>query len=104
VINGFGVARGLLVAGVTTAKETPMPNEILSIDPHALEGVTGGSHKKSHGDPVLNDLNRLASSIKDLTNTTSGFSSTQMLLLCCLVMRDQSTRPNVVYVNRGRSW
>jgi len=82
-----------------------MPNEISSIDPNALERVTGGSHeKKTYGNSVLNDLNHLASSIKELTNQTSGFSSTQMLLLCCLAMRNQNASSSVVYVNRGRGW
>ena len=80
-----------------------MSNKILSIDPTALSTVTGGT--KHSGDPFLDDISKLASSIKDISAQTKGFSSTQMILLMGIALqRSQAT--NVVYVSgrRGRWW
>jgi hypothetical protein len=85
-----------------------MSNVIQPIDLAVLEAVTGGSHKpasSSYGSDVLNEISGLASSIKSLTNQTSGMSSTQMMLLCVLAMRNQQAGgTNVVYVSRGPRW
>jgi len=80
-----------------------MSNEIKAIDLNVLDAVTGGTKR---GDSLINDLSYLATSIKDLTQKTSGFSSTQMMLLCCLALqRNQpNASTNVVYVSRGRWW
>lgn len=76
------------------------PEVLMSIDLSQLETVSGG---KSHGDPVLNQLSSLATSIKDLTAKTSGFSSSQMLLLGLLFLRNNApAHTNVVYVSRNR--
>jgi hypothetical protein len=73
-------------------------SNLTTIDTLALETVTGGTKS---GDALLKDLSSLASSIKDLSAKTSGFSSTQMLLLVALAMRNQQPA-NVVYVGRPR--
>jgi hypothetical protein len=74
----------------------------MPIDSFVLETVTGG---KSSSDALLKDLSSLATSIKDLSSKTSDFSSTQMLLLVALAMRNQQSQANVVYVARGpRYW
>jgi len=71
------------------------------IDLEQLRTVTGGRAS----DPLLNDLSSLASQIKDVTAKTSGFSSSQMLLLCALVLQRQNQgHANVVYVGRGPRW
>lgn len=79
--------------------------ELLSpIDLEQLKTVLGG---KSHGDPLLNDLSTLASQIKDVTKQTSGFSSSQMFLLCALVLQRNNfahANSSVVYVQRGPRW
>jgi hypothetical protein len=80
-----------------------MSNVLTPIDSLVLATVTGG--KSSSSDYLLKDLSSLASSIKDLSKQTSGMSSTEMLLLCCLAMRNQQPQSNVVYVARGpRYW
>jgi hypothetical protein len=83
----------------------PDPEILMSIDLNQLDAVSGGKHHGSSGDPVLSQLSSLASGIKDLTAKTSGFSSSQMLLLGLLFMqRNQAPQTNVVYVSRGRWW
>ena len=81
------------------------PELLASINLEQLQSVTGG---KRHGDPLLNDLSTLASQIKDVTKQTSGFSSSQMLLLCALVLQRNNFAhggaTNVVYVSRGPRW
>ncbi|HEU0030566.1 MAG TPA: hypothetical protein VFQ53_08035 [Kofleriaceae bacterium] len=80
-----------------------MSNPIQSIEPDALATVTGGTHSSSSSDQLLKDIGNLATSIKDITQKTSGFSSTQMLLLCCLALQRNQSHANVVYVG-PRSW
>lgn len=75
------------------------PDLLLPIDLGQLSQVTGGKH----GDPLLNDLSTLATQIKDVTAKTNGFSSSQMLLLCALVMQRNNASSNILYVNRGGS-
>jgi hypothetical protein len=81
--------------------EPPKP-----IDLAQLQAVTGG---RSHGvsDPLLNDLSSLASQIKNVSQQTSGFSSSQMFLLCALVLQRNNNNygnTNFVYVSRGPRW
>jgi hypothetical protein len=80
-----------------------MSNALTTIDTLSLETVTGGY--KSSGDALLKDLSSLASSIKDLSKQTNGMSSSQMMLMVVLAMRNQAQSSNVVYVARGpRYW
>jgi hypothetical protein len=87
-----------------------MSNVIMPIDLNALGSVTGGSHGHGSssyggGSQILNDLGNLATQLKDVTNKTSGLSSTSMLLLCCLALqRNQGPATNVVYFGRPRYW
>ncbi len=76
--------------------------ELVTIDLATLTTVTGGKS----GDPLINDLSYLASSIKDLTKQTSGFSSSSMLLLCMLALQrnNNAAQTIVVYVQRPRYW
>ena len=59
-------------------------------------------------DPLLNDLSSLASQIKNVSQQTSGFSSSQMFLLCALVLQRNNNNnygnTNFVYVSRGPRW
>lgn len=73
-------------------------SNLTTIDSLVLDTVTGGARS---GDQLINDLNSLASSVKELGNKTSGFSSSQMLLLAMLAMRNQQPA-GVVYVGRPR--
>jgi hypothetical protein len=74
-----------------------------SIDLEQLRTVTGGAR---HGDPLLNGLSNLASQIKNVSAQTSGFSSSQMFLLCALVLQRNNNHGNTnfVYVSRGPRW
>jgi hypothetical protein len=81
--------------------------DLVTIDLGTLTTVTGG--KLHGGDPLINDLKYLTSSLKDLSKQTSGFSSNTMLLLCCLALQRNNGgfnggNTNVVYVSRGRRW
>lgn len=85
------------------SKKPELPS---SIDLEQLRSVTGGAR---HGDPLLNDLSSLASQIKNVSKQTSGFSSSQMFLLCALVLQRNNNfggggNTNVVYVSRGPRW
>jgi hypothetical protein len=85
-----------------------MSNVIMPIDLQTLQAVTGGSHKNSSS-ALLTDISNLASQIKDVAKQTSGFDSTQLLLLCCVALQRQNANPyaqtNVVYYSRsGRRW
>jgi hypothetical protein len=83
-----------------------MSNAIMPIDLTTLAAVTGGSHKGS-SDALLSDISNLASSIKDVASKTSGFNSTQLLLLCCVALQRQNTHygtTNVVYYSGPRRW
>ena len=77
-----------------------------AIDLAALQTVTGGGSRtrsSSSGgiDDLLKQLGSITDSIKDISKKTSGFSSSQMMLLCVLAM--QRTQPSgVVVVGRGR--
>jgi hypothetical protein len=85
-----------------------MSRELVSIDPHVLDEVLGG---KSHGgssssniDGLLSQLNSITGSIKDITKKTSGLSSTEMLMLCCLALQNRPAASSVVYVGPRRGW
>lgn len=76
-----------------------------AIDLAALETVTGGGSRtrsSSSGgiDDLLSQLNSITDSISNISKKTSGFSSSQMMLLCVLAM--QRSQPGVVVV--GRRW
>jgi hypothetical protein len=83
---------------------------IMSIDPTSLDcvtgGTTGGTSRKSYGtsDQLLTDLGNLATQIKDVTNKTSGFSSTSLFLLMALTLQRNQGNANVVYVGQRGYW
>lgn len=76
-----------------------------SIEPTALAGVTGGVTRRggSNIDGLIDQLNSLTSSIKDINQKTSGFGNAEMLVLCMLAMQQQQ-QSNVVYVGRRGWW
>lgn len=85
-----------------------MSRQLVSIDPHVLDIVTGG---KSHGssgsgsgsiDNLLSQLSSITSSIKDIKTKTSGLSSTEMFMLCALALQNRSASSSVVYVGTRR--
>jgi hypothetical protein len=69
------------------------------IDVAVLETVQGGTKP---GDALLRDITNLASQIKDVSKATSGFNSSQMLLLFLALQRNHPPATNVVYVARPR--
>ena len=82
-------------------------SNLSAIDLQALQAVTGGVRGASSNsgiDGVLQTLDSITSSIKDISSKTSGFSSSQMMLLCVIAM--QRTQPNGVVLvgGRGRCW
>lgn len=87
-----------------------MSRELVSIDPHVLDAVTGGKANSSSGssgsgniDDLLGQLNSITSSIKDITTKTNGLSSPEMFMLCALALQNRPSA-SVVYVGprRGR--
>lgn len=84
------------------SKKPELPS---SIDLALLRNVTGGGRTS---DPLLNDLSNLASQIKNVSQQTSSFSSSQMFLLCALVLQRNNNyangSTNFVYVSRGPRW
>jgi hypothetical protein len=88
-----------------------MSRELVSIDPHVLDAVTGGttttkSSSSSSGiDGLLSQLNCITSSIKDITTKTNGLSSTEMFMLCALALQNRpAASTSVVYVGPRRWW
>ena len=92
-------------------------NAIVSIDPLVLAEVTGGkssggnsgssgsgsaSFAGSSIDGLLNQLNSITGSIKDIKTKTSGLSQTEMLMLCVLAAQNRPSA-SVVYVG-ARRW
>ena len=80
-------------------------SNLTAIDPAALLTVTGGgSRTRTSGgiDDLLKELGTITDSIKDISKKTSGFSSSQMMLLCVLAM--QRTQPAGVVVVGPRRW
>ena len=78
-------------------------SNLTAIDPAALETVTGGASRGSGSgniDDLLKQLNSITDSISNISKKTSGFSSSQMMLLCVLAM--QRSQPNGVVVVGGR--
>ena len=73
-----------------------------AIDPQALQTVTGGRGSSSGNiDDLLKQLDSITNSISNISKKTSGFSSSQMMLLCVLAM--QRNQPNgLVVLGRGR--
>jgi hypothetical protein len=85
-----------------------MSRELASIDPHALDAVTGGkssnsSNSSSSGiDGLLSQLNSITGAIKDIKTKTSGLSSSEMFMLCALAMQNRSSASSVIYVGPRR--
>lgn len=91
-----------------------MSRELNSIDPDVLAAVTGGkshststsnSGSSSNIDGLLQQLNSITGSIKDIQNKTNGLSSNEMFMLVALAIQNRPAA-NVVYVGtrRGRWW
>lgn len=78
-----------------------MPHPLVSIDLAALAAVTGGGTSGSNIDQLLEQLNSITGTIKDIGKKTSGLDSTQMMMLCVLAMR-QNQATNVVVVDGAR--
>ena len=89
-----------------------MSRELVSIDPHVLDAVTGGkSTSASAGassstgiDGLLSQLSSITGSIKDIQTKTSGLSSTEMFMLCALALQNRPASASVVYVGGPRRW
>lgn len=85
-------------------------SNLTAIDLSTLSTVTGGavrgsgSSSSSNIDGVLQTLNSITDSIKDISNKTSGFSSSQMMLLCVLAMQRGPSNGVVLVGGRGRCW
>ncbi len=83
-----------------------MSRQLVSIDPHVLDIVTGGKSGGSSGsgniDNLLSQLNSITSSIKDIKTKTSGLSSTEMFMLCALALQNRPSS-GVVYVGTRRT-
>ena len=77
---------------------------IVAIDPLVLAEVTGGkgSSSSTNIDGLLDQLNSITSSIKDIKTKTNGLSSTEMLMLVVLAARSQPSS-SVVYVGSRRA-
>jgi hypothetical protein len=72
-----------------------MSNPITSVDPRALEAVTGGAaSQRSVGSSsdLLSTLNSLSSTLKNLgtASKTSGFSTTEILMLGFLMTQNRN--------------
>lgn len=93
-----------------------MSRELVAIDPHALDNVTGGtsgnsssSNNSSNGsssniDSLLSQLSSITGSIKDIKTKTSGLSSAEMFMLCALAMQNRPAQASVIYVGPRRGW
>jgi hypothetical protein len=86
-----------------------MSRELVSIDPHVLDAVTGGKSSSSSGssgssgiDGLLSQLNSITSSIKDIKTKTNGLGSAEMFMLVALAMQNRASSSNVVYVGTRR--
>ena len=76
-------------------------NALVPIDSKTLETVNGG-RSSSNIDSLISQLNGLKSSLGEIKNKTSGFSSGEMLLLCMLALQNRPS--NVVVVKRPGFW
>ena len=94
-----------------------MSNSFTSIDPDALDTITGGTAVKtastgstssgSSNSAVLTQLQGIQSSLKDLGSAKpqSAFGNTNtMLLFCALAASRPQQTTNVVYVRRPGCW
>lgn len=82
-----------------------MSNQLATIDPAALDTVTGGKSNSKSGtniDSLISQLNSMTGTIKDIQNKTKGFGQTEMFMLWMLALRNQQPQANVVYVGRPR--
>lgn len=83
-----------------------MSSPLVSISSDALDTVTGGgSSVGSNLDGLLNQLNSITSTLKDINKKTSGLGSTEMLMLCLLASQSRGNS-SFVYVRtrRGGCW
>jgi hypothetical protein len=94
-----------------------MSRQLVSIDPHVLDAITGGKSGSGSGggggssgsssiDGLLHQLHSITGSINDITKKTNGLSSTEMLMLCALAMQNRPPA-GVVYIGTrhpGRRW
>jgi hypothetical protein len=87
-----------------------MSRELVSIDPHVLDAVTGGTSSSSSSsssgiDGLLSQLNSITSSIKDIQTKTNGLSSPEMFMLVALALQNRpAPSASVVYVAPRRGW
>jgi len=88
-----------------------MSRELVSIDPHVLDAVTGGKSTSAGAssstgiDGLLSQLSSITGSIKDIQTKTNGLSSTEMFMLVALALQNRSQAPtSVVYVGPRRGW
>ena len=94
-----------------------MSRELMLIDPHVLDTVTGGKSRGSSSgssggsssggsniDSLLSQLNAITGSIKDITKKTSGLGSGEMLMLCYLALQNRPAAGSVVSVGTRRRW
>jgi hypothetical protein len=79
-----------------------MSNLLTPVDTQALEAVTGGATatprcSSSSSDQLLQTLTGIASTIKDLGNTSNrtGFSTTEVLMLGLLMNQNRGGQVNV---------
>jgi phage-related minor tail protein len=85
-----------------------MSNLLTPVDPQILEAVTGGTattpRPSSSNDTLLETLNSISSTIKDLGNTAhqTGFSMTEVMMLGILMNQNRGGQVNV-FVRRP-SW
>jgi len=87
-----------------------MSRELVSIDPHVLDAVTGGTSSSSSSsssgiDGLLGQLNSITSSIKDIKTKTNGLSNGEMFMLVALALQNRpQASTSVVYVGPRRGW
>lgn len=74
-----------------------MSSPLVTISQDDLDAVTGGAAI----DGLLNQLNSITSTIKDINKKTSGLGSTEMLMLCFLAAQSRGNS-SVVYVGPRR--
>ena len=92
-----------------------MSRDLVSIDPHVLDAVTGGKSSSSSSskssssssssssiDGLLGQLNSITSSIKDINKKTSGLGSTEMFMLCVLAMQNRGSAGGILVVGPRR--
>ena len=84
----------------------------IELNLEVLDTVTGGTSTRNaycgggSSNVLLNQLSALADSVKDITNKTSGFSSSQFLLFAVLAMANRNNGGGgvVYYAGPPRWW